>query len=231
MAFLSNGVDIKQGISGSGWSGYDSSPAGTINHVTGNYYYHNTTQHAGGSAVGGYAIPLGVRKIRLTVDQLNMASGGMTDPFEIGLMISTGSSTQTSGYYGMYQLFNGAFAATASGGTPGGHSQFASLTTAIFVPWGTAGFDTNFTMECTRCTAWTGITPNLVNETANARWNINYWGNFGARNGSGAITHMLMGHFVQTALSGGHIRGFQIKTKDSVNTSFTFDNLSVQWEF
>lgn len=231
MAFLSNGVDIKQGISGSGWSGYDSSPAGTINHVTGNYYYHNTTQHAGGSAVGGYAIPLGVRKIRLIVDQLNMASGSTMNPWEIGLMISTGSSVQTSGYYGQFQLLNGVFAATASGATPGAHTAYASLTTAIFVPWGQAGFDTNFTMECTRCTAWTGITPNLVNETANARWDIRYMGNFGARNGSSSNTAMMQGHFVQTALSGGHIRGFQIKTPNSVNTSFTFDNLSVQWEF
>jgi len=230
MAFLSNGVNIQQGLSGSGWAGYSSAPAGTINYISGNYYYHNTTQHAGGSAVGGYAIPLGVRKVTLTVHNWNLNTGSM-DPWEVGLMITTGSSTQTSGYYGQHQLHDGN-ANTANNATPpASHVKYTS-STAIRVPWGQAGFATNLTMECRRMTAWTGIAPNLATETANARWNINYWGTTGAAgNAAGTNVYMFEGHFVQTALSGGSIRGFQLKTPNSVNTTFTFDSLSVHWDF
>ena len=240
MAFLQNGVDISTTIptKSGGWGEYSSTPSGTINYISGsNYYYHNTTQHGGGSSIGGFDIPVGPRKVTLTVSGLNLNTGSMA-PWEIGLMISTGSQTQTSGYYGRYYKHGNGLAMTTNPGENNVYGLKENSATSIKIPWGQAGFATNFTMECIRNVSspfsfGTGLYTGPISTTTNSRWTCNFWGDTGAAGnsyGSANIYHFA-GTYIQTALSGGNIRGFQIKTPNGVNTTFTFDSLACQWDF
>ena len=242
MAFLNNGVDISTTIptKSGGWGEYASSPSGTINYISAtSTYYHNTTQHGGGSGVGGYDIPLGVRKVTLHVDNLNLVSGSSMADWEIGLMISTGSQTQTSGYYGRWNKEdNGTGMSVSHSSHQNAYGDKYGSATAIRIPWGQAGFCTNFTLECTRnvsdgTSTGSGLYTGPVSTTANSRWTCIFWGDTGAAGNGFNSTNVFgfQGRFIQTALSGGNIRGFQIKTPNGQNASFSFDSLSCNWDF
>jgi len=239
MAFLNNGVALVSATPSGGWGEYASSPAGTINYISGtNTYYHNTTQHGGGSGVGGYDIPLGVRKVTLHVDNLNLNTSNMAD-WEIGLMISTGSQTQTSGYYGRWKKgYEGTGQIKSHSSHQNAYGNKYGSASGIRIPWGQVGYCTNFTLECTRnvsngTSTGSGLHTGPISRTSNSRWTCIFWGDTGTAGNSydAARVFSFQGRFIQTALSGGNIRGFQIKTPNGTGTTFAFDSLSCNWDF